>query len=92
MLPQVGDDGVDQRRLAGPGRPREADDEGVAEVRLQRLQQRRGGSRKPLKLGDHAGDGAPLAGPHSLDGVRNIGRRNAGNRRNGVCDRLGHKR
>ena len=78
--------------LPAPGRAREADDERVTEMRLQRLQQRRRGGRKPLQLGDHRCDGAPLAGPHPRDGVLDIGRRNAGNRRNGVCDRLGHKR
>ena len=92
MLSQMRDDGVDQRRLAGARRAGEADDESVAEVRLQRLQQRRGSGRKPLELGDHACDGAPLSGSHALDGARNIRSIDARNGRRRVCGRLGHDR
>ena len=92
MLSQMRDGGVDQRRLAGARRAGEADDEGVAEVRLQSLQQRRRGSREPLEFGDRACDGAPLSGPHALDGTRNIRSIDTRNGRRWGCGRLGHDR
>ena len=65
--------GVDQRRLARPRRPREADHQCVPQVRLHGLQQARRGGRQPLQLGDRARDGAPLARAHALDQAGQVG-------------------
>ena len=65
--------GVDQRRLARPRRPREADHQCVPKVRLHRLQQARRGGGQPFQLGDRARYGAPLARAHALDQAGQVG-------------------
>ena len=77
LLPELRDDGVDERRLARPRRTRETDDESVTEMRLQRPQKRRGRGGQPFEFRDHAGDGPPLALAHAVDRAGHIGVRNA---------------
>ena len=67
---QVARVGVDERRLAGPRRAREADHERSTEVGLHQLEQARHGLGQPLELGHGARDGPALARPHALDQAR----------------------
>jgi hypothetical protein len=68
-LAQVGDQSVDECRLAGAWRSGDAEEPGAAKVRAHRLHQSREPWGRPLAFGGGLGDSATLARAHPGDKI-----------------------
>src|SRR5581483_3933210 len=72
LRPEVGDETIDERRLAGAGGARDADDVGLAGARVDLAHDRRHAGGAALDGRDEAGERAPVAGAEALEKRRHL--------------------